>query len=132
MARNDSRVAGFTLIEALVALAVVAFSVGAIATLMGTTARGTRRLESHVVLVQAAADLLWRNLPSRAEAVPTTLSGDAAGYRWRADFDQIAVPTAPGAEPKWLPVKVTVRVSSPLGASMQLETVRLFKMPEKN
>jgi general secretion pathway protein I len=132
MPRTDRADAGFTLIEALVALAVVAISVGAIAALMGTTARGTRRLESHVALVQAAADVLWLDLPSRADAVPPMLSGDAAGHRWRADFDQITVPTAPGAEPRWLPVKVKLRVSSPTGASMQLETVRLFKMPEKN
>jgi general secretion pathway protein I len=131
MSRTDRAEAGFTLIEALVALAVVAISVGAIAVLMGSTARGTRQLENHVGLVQAAANVLWLDLPTRKDPVPSTLSGDAAGHRWRADFDQIAVPMASDGEPRWLPLKVTLRISSPMGASMQIETVRLFKRPEK-
>jgi general secretion pathway protein I len=131
MPRIDRVDAGFTLIEALVALAVVAISVGAVAAVMGSTARGTRQLEGHVALVQAAAGVLWSELPARADAVPPTLSGESAHHRWRADFDPVAVPLAAGGEPKWLPLKVTLRVSSPSGATMQIETVRLFKRPEK-
>lgn len=130
MSRTDRADAGFTLIEALVALAVVAISVGAIAVLMGSTARGTRQLENHVALVQAAASALWFDLPFRTDPVPSTMSGETAGHRWRADFDQVAVPMASNGESRWVPLKVTLRVSSPMGASMQIETVRLFRRPE--
>lgn len=131
MPRTDRTESGFTLIEALVALAVVATSVVAMAVLMGTTARGTRQLENHVGLVQAAASVLWFELPARRDAAPPSLSGDIDGHRWRADFDEIAAsPPRDGASP-WLPLKVTLRVSSPTGAIMRIETVRLFKRPEK-
>lgn len=131
MPRIERADSGFTLIEALVALAVVAISVGAIAAVMGSTARGTRQLEGHVALVQAAADVLWSELPARSDAVPPTLSGEMARHPWRVDFSPIAAHVATTGEPKWLPLKVTLRVSSPSGASLQFETVRLFKRPEK-
>jgi len=131
MRQTDRTDAGFTLIEALIALAVVAISVGAIAVLMGTTARGTRQLENHVALVQAAASVLWLDLPARTDPVPPTLSGDTASHRWRADFDRITVPLATDGEARWLPLRVTLQVTSPMGASMQIETVRLFKRPDK-
>ncbi|MDR3468668.1 MAG: type II secretion system protein [Xanthobacteraceae bacterium] len=131
MPRLDRAEAGFTLIEALVALAVVAISVGAIAVVMGSTARGTRQLEGHVVLVQAAADVLWSELPGRKDDVPSTLSGEVARHTWRADFIPISAPLATAGETKWLPLKVALRVSSPSGAVLELETVRLFKRPEK-
>lgn len=130
MLRTERADAGFTLIEALVALAVVAISIGAIATLMGSTARGTRQLEGHVVLVQAAAAALWSGLPARNEPVPTTLSGEANRQAWRADFDPIDTPLAVAGDSKWLPVKVTLHVVSPSGTALRVETVRMFKRPD--
>lgn len=131
MPRTERADAGFTLLEALVALAVVAISIGAMAGLMGSTARGTRQLEGHVALVQAVATVLWSGLPPRSDPVPSTLSGEAGRLAWRADFDPIETPPAVAGEPKWLPLKVTLRAVSPAGARMQIETVRLFKRAEK-
>ncbi len=51
---TDRRDAGFTIIEVLVALAIVAVSIVAIGRLMSTNARGVRKLENHVALVQTA------------------------------------------------------------------------------
>jgi general secretion pathway protein I len=129
---SDRAVAGFTLIEALVALAVVTITVTAIAAVMAATARGTRQLESHVALVQAAASILWLELPPRGAPIPPVLSGEAANHRWRADFEPLASAVAtPAGDPQWLPQKVTLQVASPSGAMLHLETVRLFKRPAK-
>lgn len=125
---SDGAAAGFTLIEALVALAVVAISVTAIAAVMAATARGTRQLESHVALVQAAASILWLELPARTDPVQPVLSGEAANHRWRADFEPATLAVAaPAGETPWLPQKVRLRVEAPSGAVLSLETVRLVK-----
>ena len=132
-ATNDAAVAGFTLIEALVALAVVAISVAAVAAVMGTTARGTRQLESHVAMVQAAASIQWLQLPARdSDPIPPELSGEAANHRWRLYLEPMEVPVpAPAGNPQWLPLKATLQVASPSGAVLRLETVRLFKREAK-
>jgi general secretion pathway protein I len=44
--------AGFTIIEVLIALALVAVSVVAIGSVMSTNVRGVRSLEQHVALMQ--------------------------------------------------------------------------------
>jgi general secretion pathway protein I len=65
--------AGFTIIEAMVALAIVAVSVVAIGTVMGLSAQ-------HVTLVQAAYNVLLFSYPSR----------------WRDDAEIAAVRTLNG------------------------------------
>ena len=59
IARSEirARTAGFTIIEVLVAIAVVAISLTAIGALTGVTTRGVRSLEQHVALVEAARTL---------------------------------------------------------------------------
>jgi general secretion pathway protein I len=129
---TDRSAAGFTIIEVLIALAVVSICIVAISSLMGSTARGVRQLESHVGLVQAANNVLVLDLPRRAEAGNTVLTGQSMDYLWRMQiepmFDGIETPTA---DALWLPQKVRLRVQAPSGASLALETVRLFKRPGK-
>ena len=120
--------AGFTLIEALVALAIVAVSVVAIGALMGSTARGSRQLEQHVALVQAAYNALWLAFPSRSPPALGTQSGESNGHLWRADIKSLAIDLdAPAGEGVWVPQKVVIRVRSRSGATIDLETVRLFR-----
>ena len=65
--RGDS---GFTIIEALIALAIVAVSITAIASVMSTNARGVQALEKHVALMQTAQLVMATAIPQRAELAP--------------------------------------------------------------
>jgi general secretion pathway protein I len=125
---NDRATAGFTLIETLVALAIVAVSIVAIGTLMGSTARGSRQLEQHAALVQAAYNTLWLAFPSRLPPDSPTQSGESIAHSWRAYAEPFAIdlPT-PTREAIWAPQKITLKVRSSSGAAIDLETVRLFR-----
>jgi general secretion pathway protein I len=125
--RNGSRrnERGFTLIEVLVALAVVAISLAAIGSLIAVTTRGARAVGLHLTLVETARSIMT-GLPDREQLAPGNFSGDSAGHRWRvdvlpfhADFIDPREPTA------WIPQTVVVRVQSPAGKVLQLNTVRL-------
>jgi general secretion pathway protein I len=126
----DGRVAGFTIIEVLIALAVVAVSVVAIGSVMSTNMRGVRSLEQHVTLVQNARSILTTGIPSRAELGPGALSGKIDGFQWKIDVGPLGEEwTAPGADVAWIPALVRVRVRSPSGAVSDLRTVRLMHRP---
>jgi general secretion pathway protein I len=121
--------AGFTLIEALVALAIIAALFSPIAALIATSARGTRSIEQHLTELEIARTVVTA-LPERDRLVPGTSSGEIAGYRWQVDVSPF-VPAkfgAPDATP-WVPHAVVVTVRSPTGALMQIDTVRLRQRP---
>ena len=82
---TDDREAGFTIIEVLIALALVAVSLVAIGSLMATNVRGVRSLEQHVSLAQAARAAMAAGLPARADLQPGTTSGQLEGYHWTVD-----------------------------------------------
>ena len=130
VAPNDRAAAGFTLIETLVALAVVAVSLVAIGALMGSTARGSRQLEQHVALVQAAYNALWLAFPSRSSPDSPVQSGDSMAHAWRAEAEPFAIDMGvPTGDVAWTPQKIRVRVRSNSGAAIELETIRLFRRP---
>jgi general secretion pathway protein I len=122
--------AGFTIIEALVALAIVAVSVVAIGALMGSTTRGARQLEQHVALVQAAYNVMWLGFPPRSAPLAGGLSGQSMESVWRADATPFAIDFgAPTGEVHWVPQKIKMQVQSASGSMIGLETIRLFKRP---
>lgn len=124
--------AGFTLIEALVAVAVIAVTLASIGALVGGTSRGTRQIEQRVALVQAANSLLWDTLPARAGPVAGGLDGEALGHRWREKVVPAAVGFGPGAsDTAWIPLSVELSVEAPSGAQVQVQTVRLVRKPAK-
>jgi general secretion pathway protein I len=117
--------AGFTLLEVLVALAVVAASLAAIGALVAANVRGTRALDQRLALMETARAVL-AGLPPRDALVPGSLTGEIAGHRWRVDVSPLAIPAAdPRRPPPWLPQAVTVRVEAPSGQVVRLDTVRL-------
>jgi len=73
---------GFTLIEVLVALAVVAASLAAIGSLIATSVRGVRAVEQHVALVERARAIMAA-LPRRDELAIGQAAGESGGYRWQ-------------------------------------------------
>jgi general secretion pathway protein I len=127
---TDGRVAGFTIIEVLIALAVVAVSVVAIGSVMSTNVRGVRLLEQHVTLMQTARSIMTTGIPPRAELGLVASSGQIDGYQWKIDVGPLGEDwTVPGADVAWIPTFVRVRVRSPSGAVSDLRTVRLMHRP---
>lgn len=119
--------AGFTIIEALVALAIVAMALAAIGRLIATSARGTSALEQHVALIETAR-AVESALPRREQIVPGDFSGVLAGHRWRVDVLPFSAGGInPGLPSPWVPQTVLVTVRSPTGAAFQLATVRLHR-----
>jgi len=121
--------AGFTLIELVVALAVVAITLTAIGAVATTSARGTRSLEQHLALVETTR-IVAATLPKDDEATLDGLSGEILGHRWRitlAPFVGSGINQIPDSP--WIPLTVVVRVRSPSGAVYGFETVRLQRRP---
>ena len=123
----DRGEAGFTIIEVLIALAVVAVSIVAIGSVMSTNVRGVRNLEQHVTLMQTARSVMTTDIPPRAELGPGTLSGQINDYQWKIDVGPLGEDwMVPGADIGWIPALVRIRVRSPTGAVSDLHTVRLL------
>jgi general secretion pathway protein I len=124
----DNGEAGFTIIEVLIALALVAVSLVAIGSLMATNARGVRTLEQHVALLQTARTVMTAAIPPRAELRPGAVSGQTDDYRWTIDVSPLGGGwTVPDADVPWVPELVRVRVRSPTGAVSDIRTVRLMQ-----
>ena len=126
----DGRDAGFTILEVLIALAVVAVSIVAIGSVMSTNVRGVRLLEQHVTLMQTARTVMTAGIPPRAELGPGVLSGQIDDYKWTIDVGPLGEGwDVPGADFAWIPALVKIRVRSPSGAETDLRTVRLMRRP---
>ena len=153
IARSDTRPprgnAGFTLIEVLVAIAVLAVVLGAIGAVVGNTVRTIRSVDRRLPLLETAQNLI-ASLPARDALQPGTQSGTSGDFRWRIDAvllnrnvpDNAAAAlstaatgappaAAAGAPPKvnWVPLAITVRVQGSEGPPVRLDTVRLIPGP---
>ena len=117
---------GFTLIEALVALAIVAAVLGSIGGVIATSVKGTRGIDQRLELSGTAENLLAA-LPARTLLKPGRQSGELAGHRWRIDVAPMNVAVASDAPQtgRFVPLAVTMRLQSPGGPAMQVTTVRL-------
>jgi general secretion pathway protein I len=118
--------AGFTLIEALVALAIVAIALASIGGIVATVSRGTRSASQRVALA-AAAESLLTELPARNLLVPGHQSGQKDGNRWNVDITAVAV----GATSRWAPLQVALELRAPTGMTMKFTTVRLIPVAPK-
>jgi general secretion pathway protein I len=123
--RFADKQAGFALIEVLVALAVVAVSLAAIGSLVAANIRATRDLDQRLALVETTHAILT-GMPDREQLAPGNLSGEIADHRWRLDVLQfVANFIDPGQATPWVPQTVVLRVQSPGGQMLRLDTVRL-------
>lgn len=123
---TDGHTAGFTILEVLIALAVVAVSIVAIGSVMSTNVRGVRSLEQHVMLMQAVRTIAATEVPSREKIGFGTWSGRTDDHQWRIDISSMGKEWgAPSKDVDWVPALVRVQVRSPSGAVTDLKTVRL-------
>lgn len=118
------REAGFTMIEAVVALALLTIVLAAIGTLVATNSRGAWKLEQHAALVNAAR-VVVSTLPRAAASMPDDLRGRVAGNRWEMRVTPFLdlVPVVP--ESRFIPQRVELRVQAPDGMLVSFETIRL-------
>ncbi|HXW23944.1 MAG TPA: prepilin-type N-terminal cleavage/methylation domain-containing protein [Xanthobacteraceae bacterium] len=128
---RDRAVAGFTLIEVVVALALVAVALTAIGALIATTVRGTRALDQHLSLAETAR-AVEAALPGRDELTEGSSSGEMAGYRWRIDVGPfVASFVDPRLATPWVPQTVVITVRAPDGPALQISTVRLRRRTDQ-
>ncbi len=130
--RTDRGEAGFTIIEVLIALTVVAIAIVAIGSAMSTNARGVRLLENHVALVDTAQTVLATAIPQRKDLAPGSISGQLRDYRWQVDIGPVGGSwIVDNSDVAWIPELIRVRVRSPSGAAINVETVRLMQRPKQ-
>lgn len=124
MSRRSSNAAGFTLIEALVALAIIAAVLGTIGSVISATARGTRAIDQHLALAGTAETLL-AELPARNLLKPGRASGELAGSRWRVDVAPMKMASGEAASDRFVPMAINLRLQRADGAAIQITTVKL-------
>ncbi len=124
---GQSSRAGFTLIEALVALAVATVSLAAIGLLVAGNIRGAGRIEQHLGLVETLR-AVETGLPDRTGLSAGTLSGEMHDQTWSVDIAPFFGGFVnPRAARFWIPQTIVIEVQSPSGAALQLETIRLAR-----
>lgn len=125
---TERRDAGFTILEVLVALALVAVVIVAIGSVMSGNVRGVRAVDRHVALTQAMRTAMAAGIPPRDQLAQGTSSGQTDGYRWTVDVSPLGGNwTVPNSDVAWVPQLVRVRVRSPAGATSDIRTVRLIR-----
>lgn len=121
---STEKQAGFTMIEAVVALAVVAIVLAAIGSLYAGNTRGASQLEQRVALVETAR-LIATAVTGRNDLGSGYLAGEINGHAWQMQMTPFfgGGPVLPESE--WVPHLVVLRVQSPAGGELSVETVRL-------
>ncbi len=124
---EDHHGGGFTLIEALAALAVVAVALTAIGMLIGANIRATRSLDHRLTLLETTRAILF-GLPGRSELELGRTSGEVADHRWRLDVIPFSADFVdPTKSSPWIPQSVVLRVQAPTGEILRIDTVRLLR-----
>jgi general secretion pathway protein I len=122
MPSERDREAGFTIIEAVIALALLSIVLASIGSLVATNARSSWRLEQHVALIETAR-LIASGIPRAGEPLPPNRTGQVSGFAWQMRTSPFRGEIVPGSG--FIPILVELRVRSPSGAVLSLQTVRL-------
>ena len=114
---------GFTLIEALVALAIIAAVLSSVGMVIGTTVKGTRTIDQRLALA-GTAETLVATLPVRNALKPGRQEGELAGHRWRIEVAPLRDAEEP-LQKRFVPLAVDIRMQAPGGPAIRVTTVRL-------
>ncbi len=120
--------AGFTLIEVVVTLAVIAAILLSVGSLVSVAVRSTHALDDHLVLVETAR-AIETGLPDRNSLTVGTLSGETGGQLWRVDVQPFPGALDAQARTPWVPLTASITVQTPDGARLSITTVRLGRRP---
>jgi prepilin-type N-terminal cleavage/methylation domain-containing protein len=122
--RNDGQ-AGFTLLEALVALALILSFASAVGPHLSQARRIMANAEGRV-----AAQVLLRSLLDapfdRSSLARAPREGETSGLRWRIDAEPVAAARVP-KQPNWSAFRVVASVTWAPGQVIMAETLRLGK-----
>jgi len=122
---------GFTLIEAVIALAIVATSLASIGALIATTSRATTSIESHLSRLQALRAVAAA-LPGRDQLANGQTSGELGGQRWQLDVSPYLRTRAAGRDqPTWVPYVVALTVQSAGSPPIRIDSVRLKRRTDR-
>jgi general secretion pathway protein I len=116
---------GFTLLESLVALAILTAGLAAIGQLGFSSLAAARRAEKRLELTSAARAALTA-LPDRRASRNGAASGQILNAQWRLDAAPFPYASAAGPiESGWTPQILELQVKDPAGGTLVVETVRL-------
>ncbi|MBV9290119.1 MAG: type II secretion system protein [Hyphomicrobiales bacterium] len=121
--------AGFTLVEALVALGVMAAGLAAIGALANSNLRVSLYTERHLAEIETARKVIT-GMPARNELPFGNLAGVLDAHQWRIESTALSTPLA-GAGASWVPQGIALLVRSPSGATIEVDTIRLRKRATK-
>ena len=120
-----SNTAGFTLLEVLIALAIIAGGLMSIGALMASTSRGAQAIESRFKRFEIARSTMTA-LPNRSQLELGHFSGKTSRHDWSVEVRPFVTGDGQSNQrARWLPHSVLVTVRSPTGASIQMTTIRL-------
>jgi general secretion pathway protein I len=129
--RNKDARAGFTLVEALVSLAILSIALAAIGALAASNIRSGLYVERHLAEVETAQAIVT-SLPGRGELPAGNLTGEIADHRWSVDAaPYLGDLVDPKAASAWSPQTILVRVLSPSGALLSFDMIRLARRPAR-
>jgi general secretion pathway protein I len=129
-ANPDGRgAAGFTLIEALAALAVMGAGLAAIGTLASTSLHAGLYTERHLAEIETARKVI-AGMPPREALLVGRLTGVLDAHDWRIDSTLIGAPAVVG-DTVWIPQRIEVSIRSPSGAIVKVDTIRLRRQAAK-
>jgi prepilin-type N-terminal cleavage/methylation domain-containing protein len=126
MTKSDPRRGGFTLIEALVALALIL----AFASVLNPYLFHARQIMANAER-RVAAQVLLRTLLdapfNRTQLVGAEREGEADGLHWHISTEPVALDTGSRRQGSWRAVRLVASVSTGGGQMISAETVRLAK-----
>jgi hypothetical protein len=125
--KGGEKRAGFTLLEALVALALVLAFVATLGPYLFSSRRLMGNAEQRV-----AAQILLRTLLDapfdRSRLANVVRDGELNGLRWHILTEPFAIDAAPSVPPpSWTAYRVIASVSTSAGQTVSAETIRLGK-----
>ncbi|WP_257167079.1 prepilin-type N-terminal cleavage/methylation domain-containing protein [Bradyrhizobium sp. SRS-191] len=124
--------AGFTLIEVLVALAVVSVSLVAIGAVVARNASGVRKLEQHVTLVADARLALATMLSERSRLQPGRSDQRSGSGVVAVQISPLGGDwSQPAGQQGWIPEMIMLQVKTGSGAVANVPTVRLVQGPRE-
>jgi general secretion pathway protein I len=129
-ARSEtSGTGGFTLVEALAALAVMGAGLAAIGALAASSLNAGLYTERHLAEIESVRKII-AGMPGR-DALPFgRLTGAFDAHQWRIDSRPVAAAAATGGT-LWAPQSIALLVRSPSGATIEIDTIRLHKQAAK-
>ena len=124
VSRRRRSTRGFTVLEALVALAVVVMSLAAIGNLTHATLRSDLSAEAGVFTLAIIQGIV--NAPANRADAAAASGGDGA-REWRVKPERALPASAAG----WTPVVFSVAVRDSRGGQTSTEIVRLMRTPSR-